>query len=224
MTDTPVWLRLMLFILLTVLFGSLTAVVLSLPDTAMGLHAQVMSHLDRSGVTNPVTAVLINFRAYDTLLEMAVLMLAMLAVWSTATAPSALPQEAVSHSILEYLSRLLIPFMLIVAVYLLWAGAKQPGGAFQAGSVLAAMGVLMRLSGWPWPSQLPGWPLRLLLTLGLMVFIIVGAMMMLPGGRFLEYPPALAGTLILVIEAAATVSIGVTLTSLFWGGRLEHHR
>jgi hypothetical protein len=40
-------------------------------------------------------------------------------------------------------------------------------------------------------------------------------------GLFLQYPPDLAGGLILFIEAVATLSIGVTLAALFLGGRPE---
>ena len=42
------------------------------------------------------------------------------------------------------------------------------------------------------------------------------------GGRaFLEYPPESAGTLILLIETGALLSIGLNLTALFFGGRPE---
>ena len=41
--------------------------------------APVAAHLAESGVTHPVTAVLLNYRGYDTLLEIAVLLLALLA-------------------------------------------------------------------------------------------------------------------------------------------------
>jgi hypothetical protein len=37
------------------------------------------------------------------------------------------------------------------------------------------------------------------------------------GRQLLAYPPAQAGNLILLIEAVATVSIGVTLAALFMG-------
>jgi hypothetical protein len=44
------------------------------------LSGQVISQLPVSGVSNPVTAVLLNFRAYDTLLELAVVLTAVLTV------------------------------------------------------------------------------------------------------------------------------------------------
>jgi hypothetical protein len=42
---------------------------------------------------------------------------------------------------------------------------------------------------------------------------------MVRGGRFLEYPHGSAGTLILLIETAALISIGLTLAALFFGGQ-----
>ena len=63
-------------------------VVLSLPPDAAGLSAQVAANLQTSGVSNPVTAVLLNFRGYDTLLEMVVLLLALLGVWSLEGRPA----------------------------------------------------------------------------------------------------------------------------------------
>jgi len=46
----------------------------------------------------------------------------------------------------------------------------------------------------------------------------------LSGRQFLEYPPALSGVLILLIEAAATVSIGIALVALFAGGQPESEK
>ncbi len=119
------------------------------------------------------------------------------------------------------LSRLLIPLLILVAGYLLWVGARAPGGAFQAGSVLGAAGVLLLLAGWHPDARCTGLPLRIALTVGLGVFMAVAVLPVLLGGRLLEYPPSLAGTLILLIEAAATLSIGATLAALFMGGRPE---
>lgn len=199
------------------LFVGLGGALLSLPTEAPGMSAPVAENLSTSGVSNPVTAVLLNFRAYDTLLEKAVLLLAVVAAWSLSMAP----REPVSSPgrVLDVFVRLLVPLMIIVASYLLWVGAHAPGGAFQAGAVLAAVAVLLLLSGKSLPAGWEGWPLRALLTLGLGLFIAVGAAVMLFGYRFLEYPPDQAGNLILLIEVVATVSIAVALATLFMGGR-----
>jgi uncharacterized MnhB-related membrane protein len=51
-----------------------------LPAEFTGLSVHVAGAIADSGADNPVTAVLLNFRAYDTLLEVAVLLLALIGV------------------------------------------------------------------------------------------------------------------------------------------------
>jgi len=214
--------RLVLLLLLLVLAGGLGYAVLSLPDQAVGLSDQVVSNMKMSGVNNPVTAVLLNFRGYDTLLEMTVLLVALLGVWSLGSA--AMYLRVAPEPVLSLLVGGLVPMMILMAGYLLWVGANGPGGAFQAGSVLAASGILLLLSSKRLPLQLIGWPLRFVLVLGLGAFIAVGVVLLSAGGMFLQYPPHIAGSLILFIETAATLSIGITLTALFLGGNLGPRR
>ncbi len=209
--------RYFLMLLLSAVAAGLAYAVLSLPSEAPGLSRDVANKLDVSGVSNPVTAVLLNFRGYDTLLEMAVLLLALLGVWSLNRLPE--QYESSPGLVLDMLSRLLVPLLLLVAGYLLWVGSRAPGGAFQAGSVLAAAWVLLLLAGWRPAARFIGWPLRFALIIGLAVFISVALIMLLPGGQLLQLPPAFAGALILLIETAATLSIGVTLAALFYGSR-----
>ena len=206
--------------LLLVVAAGLGHAVLSLPSFSPGLSAEVSANIDTSGVSNPVTAVLLNFRGYDTLLEMVVLLLALLGVWSLGG--STLSQKASPGPVLDTLSRVLTPVLILVAAYLLWVGAHEPGGAFQAGSVLGAAGVLLLLSGWRFRTNQTGLPLRLVLVAGPGAFVAMAGLTMLIEGRLLEYPPAQAGILILFLETAATLSIGVTLAALFLGGRPQN--
>ena len=201
------------------LFVGLSAALLSLPAEAPGLSGPVGENLSASGVSNPLTAVLLNYRGYDTLLEMGVLFLAVVAVWSLTPAP----REPLSPpgAVLDAFVRLLFPVMILVAGYLLWVGAHAPGGAFQAGSVLAASAVMLLLSGKVVEPRWQGRLLRAVLSLGLGVFITVGLAVMFVGHDFLEYPVAQAGALILLIELAAALSIGATLAALFVGGRFS---
>jgi multisubunit Na+/H+ antiporter MnhB subunit len=184
-----------------------------------GLATLVEAELGRSGVANPVTAVLLNFRGYDTLLEIAVLTSALVGVWALGTAPRI--RETTPSPVLLGLNSILIPLGALICAYLLWVGAARPGGAFQAGSVLAAVMVLYILSGRRPRVSLPSAPMRVGAVLGLAVFLAVAIGVKGAGQRFLEYPVALSGALILVIETAATISIAVILAGLFIGGRPE---
>jgi multisubunit Na+/H+ antiporter MnhB subunit len=208
------WLLLPLLLALTVGLGY---AVLSLPDSAQGLRNMVSEKTQVSGVSNPVTAVLLNFRGYDTLLEMVVLLLALLGVWSLDV--PALRPETLPNPVLDTLVRLLVPVLILCAAYLLWVGAHAPGGAFQAGALLGASGVLLLLAAWRLEAALAAWPLRLALLAGPGIFLATAVFTVLLKGRVLEYPRAQAGILILVLETASTFSIGVTLAALFLGCR-----
>lgn len=198
--------------------GALGWAVWSLPHDGAGLTEPALAQLPNSGVTNPVTAAVLNYRGYDTLLEIAVLLLAVIGVWSIAKAERAADARSASPVLLSFV-RLAVPLMILVAGYLLWIGAFAPGGAFQGGAVLAAALVLMRLAGVSLPRWFQGRWLRMGLVLGLAVFVAVAVRVMAGGGKLLEYPRTHAGSLIMLIESAALLSIGLTLAALFAGGR-----
>ena len=214
--------RWLLLPLMLALFVGLGYAVLSLPDHAEGLQKMVADKIEVSGASNPVTAVLLNFRGYDTLLEIIVLLLALLGVWSLGG--TALHREEAPGPVLDTLASLLAPLLILVAAYLLWVGAHAPGGAFQAGAVLGAAGVLLLLAGWRPRAALMALPLRLILVAGSGVFVAMAALLYMVEGRLLEFPPVQAGILILILETGAMISIGVTLAALFLGGNPQNSK
>ena len=188
----------------------------SAPNNA--LAQAVQENLATSGVSNPVTAVLLNFRAYDTLLELAVLLTAVLGIF---TLGQANPGYQPAGPVFDGLVRWLVPVLILTAGYLLWVGAHAPGGAFQAGAMLAAAGVVLRLAGRTRIGLPEGFMLRLVMAAGVGLFLLVGLTLLILGRPFLGYPQAWAGTLILMIETAAMLSIAATLVLAFLGGRPE---
>lgn len=211
-------------VLFAVLGLMLIWVILELqPPAHIHLPEQVLTQLDATGVTHPVTAVLLNFRGYDTLLEVMVLLLALLGVLAqigkreqrNLSAGFRFSQPYLQ--VLLWLVRMIVPLMVLVAGYLLWVGGHQPGGAFQAGAVVAAAGVLLNLSGVLPSWAEPTWSLRTGLVFGLMVFLLVAAAVMVAAspGLLLQYPPASAGILISLIEMGLTLSLGLILAGLF---------
>ncbi len=180
------------------------------------LSGLVLSELDNSGVSNPVTAVLLNFRAYDTLLELAVVLTAVLAILALGPMRAGFRPAGV---LLSGMLRWLVPVLIVSAGYLLWVGAHAPGGAFQAGALLAAALILLVQSGYDSNSGLNLPLLRLLLVIGIGLFVGIGLLMMLLNQNFLDYSTDWAGLLILVIETAATLSIAAALALAYVGGR-----
>ena len=148
----------------------LGAILSNSPRTVSGLAGAVASLQDQSGVESPVTAVLLNFRGYDTLLEVMVLLLAVIGVWSLAKAPFPTPETDISPVQMGVV-RLLAPVMCLVAAYLVWQGSHLAGGAFQGGAILGAAGVLLLVSELPWLHAIPVYVLRIGLVLGPLVFV-----------------------------------------------------
>lgn len=185
-------------------------------ELAPRLGAPAIKHLPESGVSNPVTAVLLNYRAYDTLLELGVLLTALLGIWSLGPPR---PGFQGAGPALSAMVSIVVPLAILTGGYLLWVGGHAPGGAFQAGALLGAAGVVMRLAGNA-SAGLPSeaWQ-RWLVVLGAGVFSLVGLVLAIAGYGFLTYPPGQAKWLILLIEAAATIAIGATLAAAYVGGR-----
>jgi multisubunit Na+/H+ antiporter MnhB subunit len=209
-------------VLATMVAAALAAGVLALPDPAPTLAPAVAANIAATGLGNPVTSVLMAFRAMDTLLEKVVLLLALVGVWSLA--PDRVwggrpgpRHQADPLGVLAFLARLLPPVGIVVGIYIFWVGADHPGGAFQGGTILAAMWLLVMTAGLTdAPPVRLRW-LRLVLIAGPAVFLVVGLAGLWLGDGFLSYPIAYAKPLIVTIEVAMTLTIAVTLGLLLAG-------
>ena len=202
--------------------ASLAVVIFVLPSPAPTLAPLAVENLPQTGLGNPVAAVLFAYRALDTLLEKVVLLLALLSVWSLAAdrvwpGMPGLHAPAFAGSTLGFLARHLPPFGIIIGVYMCWIGATQPGGAFQGGTVVAAMWLLIMIAGMRAVPSIDGTRLRLALVTGPAIFVVIGLAGIAAAGSFLAYPPDYAKLLIVVIEVALTLSIAAVLGLLAAG-------
>ncbi len=208
-------------VLIGIMIPSITLILFlelrQLASAAPGQQGLVNALLNVSGTGHGVTAVLLNFRAWDTLLEKGVLLLALIAIWSLEQARPLFHQEDISPQ-LTGLARLLLPILIVVAGFVLWQGDQAPGGAFQSGALLSAGILLAILVGYGLPARWQGLSLRLLLAGGFGVFLLIAAASLLHSGNPLQYPENLAGSLILLIELVATASIAALLAAAVVGG------
>jgi multisubunit Na+/H+ antiporter MnhB subunit len=201
---------------------AIAAVVLSMPAPAPSLAPQAAASMPELGLGNPVTAVLLAFRALDTLLEKVVLLLALLGVWSLTQdgrwggAPPAL-DDGVARGPLMLLARVLPPIGIVAGIYLVWAGADHPGGTFQGGAVLAGMWLLVMMAGLSKPPATAARWVRLALFVGPALFLAVGFAGFFIADGFLAYPPGLAKPIIVAVEAALTLSIAVIIALMVAG-------
>jgi multisubunit Na+/H+ antiporter MnhB subunit len=197
--------------------GLLVAGVWQLPGQRPGLAGAVSDRTEE--LEHPVTAVLVVFRSIDTWLELGILMLAVIGLLAargrqTLEAASLAPPR---DPVLEGVVRVLAPLAILVAGYLLWLGTWAPGGAFQSGVILGAVGMLLWLSDHRSIEALPVWGWKLLIVVGFATFTAAAAITLLLSGAMLEYPPDWMLAMIKSIELAAAISIGACFTALFVG-------
>lgn len=216
--------RLLIGVLAALVACALGAVIMMLPDPPPSLAPEAAAAADGAGagLGNPITAVLISYRSFDTMLEKIVLVLAVIGVWSVGTdkawgdtpAPFRRPKP---YAPMVFLAQMLAPIGALIGIHIFWIGANAPGGAFQGGALLAAMWMVTMMARLVEPPRVDAQWLRLALVAGPAVFLIAGLAGELVAGSFFAYPPGLAKPIILLIEAFMLVSITAALPMLVAG-------
>ncbi|MFZ0105854.1 MAG: hydrogenase subunit MbhD domain-containing protein [Thiobacillus sp.] len=202
--------------------AALAVGVLVLPVPAPTLAPDVAAHIGVTGVGNPITAVLLAFRAMDTLLEAIVLLFALIGVWSLAPdrfwgGRPGLRLRADPNGILAYVARVLPPIGVIAGIYIFWVGADHPGGKFQGATLMAAMWLLVMMAGLADAPPISRTWLRILLVAGPLAFIAIGVVGVMKADAFLAYPADIAKPLILVIEFALMPTLTLILGLMLVG-------
>jgi multisubunit Na+/H+ antiporter MnhB subunit len=202
--------------------GAVAVCVLALPEPPPTLAPDVADNLAVTEVGNPITAVLLAFRAIDTLLEAIVLLFALVGVWSLAPdrawggAPG-MRQQADPDGMLAYAARVLPPIGIVTGAYVFWVGADHPGGKFQGATILAAMWLLVIMAGLTDAPRIDRRWLRWLIVAGPLAFMAVGLAGAVTAGAFLGYPEGFVKPLILVIEFALMPTLTLILGLMLLG-------
>ena len=133
--------------------------------------------------------------------------------------------------ILRVVSKFLIPYILLFALYVQWHGDFGPGGGFQAGVIFASGFILYALIfGVPTVRDvIPAYATRALLAIGVLLYGLVGVVGILMGGKFLDYN-VLASTPtggqhvgILLVELGVGITVAAAMITIFctFAGRVE---
>ena len=128
------------------------------------------------------------------------------------------------HLVLSIVARILIPLIMLFALYVQFHGDYGPGGGFQAGVIFASSFILYgiiygieNLREVVHPSLI-----RRLAALGLLIYIGVGIVTVLNGGEFLNYnflsedPITGQHIGIILIELGVGITIASTMIILFY--------
>jgi multicomponent Na+:H+ antiporter subunit B len=129
------------------------------------------------------------------------------------------------QTVLRVIAKLLIPYMLLFALYVQFHGDYGPGGGFQAGVIFAACFILYALVFGLAAARRVARPrlLEALLALGVLIYAGTGIATMLLGGSFLDYDvlnrhdPSHGQHLgILLVELGVGITVAAVMISIFF--------
>lgn len=127
--------------------------------------------------------------------------------------------------IVDHISRILIPFIRLFALYVLFHGHYSPGGGFQAGVLIGAGFVLELLIGTK--REVERFSVQnefVIAGMGVVFFLALGVLAMFYGGNFLDYATIeILGHgeeyrryyAILLAEVGVTVAVAMTVVVIF---------
>ncbi len=182
------------------------------------------------GIPNVVTSVLASYRGFDTFGETVVVftafigVLTLLGVSLPPKTPATSPNDYPPQPILPIMAKLLIPYILLFALYVQFHGDYGPGGGFQAGVIFAAGFILYALTfGLRESMQLVSPELiRVLAAIGVLLYGGTGIASLFLGGNFLNYSVLAHDPLhgqhygIIIIELGVGITVAAVMLSIYY--------
>ncbi|QBY04076.1 DUF4040 domain-containing protein [Thalassotalea sp. HSM 43] len=181
------------------------------------------------GLPNMVTSVLASYRGFDTLGEVVVVFAALIAVLSLLGVRRENKKDAAesgltSHHVLHVVAKMIIPLIILFALYVQFHGDFGPGGGFQAGVIAAAALILYALVfGLPNAFAVIGPKfLHFMASAGVLLYASVGLFSMYKGGNFLDYDKLTTQPLdgqhygIIIIELGVGITVFAVMLSIFY--------
>ena len=128
------------------------------------------------------------------------------------------------HRVLRVISKLLIPFILLFALYVQFHGDFGPGGGFQAGVIFASAFILYALIfGLENAERVaPPQVVTRFIALGVLLYAGVGLFGIPLGGNYLDYgvlgstPQAGQHLGILLVELGVGITVAATMIIIFF--------
>jgi multicomponent Na+:H+ antiporter subunit B len=126
--------------------------------------------------------------------------------------------------VLRIAAKMLIPLILMFALYVQFHGESGPGGGFQAGVIFAAAFILYALVFGMGAARAvaPGPVLRVLAALGVLLYCGVGMAAIFAGGNFLDYDVLATDTVagqhlgIFLVELGIGITVASVMISIFY--------
>ncbi len=126
--------------------------------------------------------------------------------------------------LLRVATKLVLPFILLFALYVQFHGDYGPGGGFQAGVITAAMVILLAITFGLNAAQriAPTSLVELMIPLGVLIYAGTGVAGLLLGKNYLDYSVFSHDSAhghelgIFLVEAGVLITVAGTMTAMFY--------
>lgn len=179
----------------------------------------------QTSVPNMVTAVLADYRGYDTMFETVVIFTAGIAIIGIlrryGPKDKVIPEQKLYKKepdlIVETTCRLMIPIIQLFALYVVAHGHHSPGGGFQGGVIFGASFILLALARDLQATQkwVPESRILKLAGTGIFIYAGFGFLCLLLGSNFLDYAILHKVMGVTPIEARSHSMLGVEIGVAF---------
>ena len=180
-------------------------------------------------IPNIVTSVLASYRGFDTFGEVVVVftavvgVLALLEFSRKESDITEKPAPMFQHKILRIVSKILIPPIMLFALYVQFHGEYGSGGGFQAGVIFASAIILYAmLFGVEQTRKAVSMPVvKVFAALGVLIYGSVGIVSMLNGGNYLDYNALFENDItgqhvgIIIIELGVGITVATAMILIF---------
>ena len=186
----------------------------------------ILESFEETSVPNMVTAILADYRGYDTLFETVVIFTAGIAIIAILRGPvdkrvrlrgATERRLRESNLILAQTCRLLVPVIQMFALYVIAHGHHSPGGGFQGGMIFGASLILMAISFQLQTAldRVSEKKAVLLAGIGVLIYSGIGLACILLGSNFLDYSILHKVLPLTAIEARSYGILGVEIGVAF---------
>ena len=156
----------------TLILTFLNILLQNLPTSVSRAGDALLQLNSQEGVANVVTTVVVYFRGFDTLGEIAVLFIASLGLGLMLSSNSKCDIKAESNFMLKTASTILFPIIMLYGMYVMIYGHLSPGGGFQGGVIIASAILLLLISHKEF--EVPHSLIVLLETLAGVSYVLIG--------------------------------------------------
>ncbi|MFT4608673.1 MAG: multicomponent Na+:H+ antiporter subunit B [Chitinophagales bacterium] len=237
----PIWALVVVFITGGLLiYGTLDMPHFGSSQAPIHLHVApryINDSMQEIGIPNIVTSVLASYRAFDTFGEVLVIFTAGIGVLGLLGMAKRRKEDEDNDNldsknklmheqylILRIVTKMLIPFILLFALYVQFHGDFGPGGGFQAGVIFASAIILYAMVfGLSTARRVINQTfVKLLAAVGVLLYGFVGLVSIFKGGNFLDYnflvndPVAGQHLGILLVELGVGFTVAAVMVIIFF--------